>query len=272
MQGTTITQVDIGDWMRIAALQEELVGATTEWGRIKGGLYDGDLALVVVPSLASIVSVYVVPRLIRNGRRRPPAKLFNSEDQSLAERNLKVNRDESEPHRVFIGKCKIEHGLHSFELRRKRVQRSLPKGLEEVEPFAEAVGVYGMDGMRKSLVLGTVDNIRSADFLTVFQKGDRVWVKTGTYIGKKGVLQSVEDGVVGHVGVEREGEKGDVIEVALDELRRVFNNGDHVRVIRGRHIGRWGIVVSFEGVTLRFNAYRAAEDKEIMVKEDHEVS
>ncbi|KAJ3478339.1 hypothetical protein NLI96_g9823 [Meripilus lineatus] len=253
-------------------LEEKVPEKTHTWVRINCGLYKNDLALVESNFSTGFADVLVVPRTMKIDRRRPKRELL---PRALAKERFKAKQIELDAdHLEFyrLGKMFIKHGLHSLYIAVSSLRDALPSGVEELVPFVEAILLYGLGGGIAAIVESTLEKIKYAEVLTLFRRGDRVRAVSGAYIGLEGVLIELSDDDTALVELCTKDDVPNPTNMNVAEIRRVFKPGDNVRVQRGVHIGKQGVVVDAQDHTLTFSTIRSRDDSGSDTHEKTEVN
>ena len=232
--------------------------------RIKRGLYQGDLAQVVeADGNGTDVELRVVPRLDygqnedvnapmeidAGGKRkrvpgvakqRPPPRLF-SEPEARKKHSKYLQRagglganDWTYQNKTYMNGYLME----PFRINSLQTENVNPT-LEEVSKFT----VEGEDGATMDLqaLQATLAGVAS-DYLP----GDAVELFKGEQKGITGHAVEVYGEVV-KMKVESRGSlRGQVIEAPIKDLRKLFREGDHVKVIGGQYINEVGMVVQIK--------------------------
>jgi transcription elongation factor SPT5 len=233
-------QVDVEMWVRVK----------------KDQLYAGDLAQVVsVEDNAGLVDLKIVPRLDYTeddgvgafGKRkrnavRPPARLFNeSKAKSIAGGRylnslgggLRGSRAYS-----FRGQT-YERGflIKQFRIRDVELDNVNPT-VQEVERFAEE-DESGNANLDLRAIAQTLKNV-TGDYLA----GDKVEIFKGEQAGVLGKAVAVRGEIV-TLEVADGAMKGQKIDAPMTTLRKLFREGDHVKVTGGssKSLGEVGMVV-----------------------------
>lgn len=222
--------------------------------------YKGDLAKIVEVSTNGLdCSVQLVPRLdyglnedtnaaMDNKRKRgffgrqaerPPAKLFN--EAEAKKRHMKhLNMTGSGNQRSYT--YKGEDYQNGFLIKDVKVnwvstERVNPK-MEELQFFS----IQNADGTETLDLLAVQAAQKAADTGSAFASGDNVEIYTGEQKGIRGTTVTV----IGDILTLRvtEGElRGRRIDAPVKTLRKLFREGDHVKVIGGsRYVDEVGLV------------------------------
>jgi transcription elongation factor SPT5 len=197
------------------------------WVRVKRGVYRGDLGLVSDVNEATLsCSVLVVPR-IHIGRKRkrgvrPPQVSFDPEAIREAFGQDAVEKR----NRLYIFKGGIyDDGLLEMDTHMTDLSiEGLNATEEELEPFRQS-RLWGM----------------SNTFISPIRVGDRVRVVSGTFVGIVGEIVEVLS-----MTVQIKWGANDAIEVLTCDVRKAFEIGDFVQVIRGIDRGLEGFLLCLE--------------------------
>jgi transcription elongation factor SPT5 len=222
-----------------------------QWVRIKRpAKYAGDLAQVeVADSNGSDITVKIIPRVdygndedmngplaakrkrpgFGNTGPRPPQRLFNEQEARKKQgRFLQQNPSLGGKHFTFHGEEFIDGFLHK-DMKISALQ------VEDVNPTLEEVTrfVGGDDSGDGQLDLQTIAaslkaNTTSSDYLP----GDKVEIYQGEQQGVRGQAVSVRGDIV-TLKVTEGDLLGQLIEAPSKGLRKLFREGDHVKVIGG---------------------------------------
>ncbi|KAI9255573.1 hypothetical protein BY458DRAFT_442143 [Sporodiniella umbellata] len=224
------------------------------WVRIKRGTYSGDLAQVVeVSDSQDTARVKVVPRLdLENGLHeddkkrkkgfRQPPRLFNPE--RLPNRSISSLQKKG-PHWIY-------NGDHYRDGYLEKYVKVAVLQLEDVNPTLDEIARFAGNEMNneeggRAIDLSTLSTLTLNSNQTnnlLFQPGDTVSVVEGDMIHSVGVVESVLDSsVVVSLKVDRSTKR---VTLPAKQLRKLFKEGDHVKVIHGRYKDESGMVVRIE--------------------------
>lgn len=206
-----------------------------DWVRVKRGKYSGDLAQVLeVPnedlSADSLVKIRVLPRLSyrapAGGRRgeRPPARPFDPQEAAqhgsvTKTRGLWVYAQEFYRDGMLVKEVKLG-SLQTVAVHPRP---------EELERF----GAPADDGARAA----------PAAQRAALAKGDRVVVVEGDLKGIPGRVDSVQAAGAWVTVVLQHADVAGPMAFRAEQLRRRFELGDAVRVLRGPGAGESGLIV-----------------------------
>ena len=251
------------------------------WVRVRNGLYKGDLGRVsTIDANVGRAVVKLLPRLDygmlsqrkrleetraslgKQPKMRPPPKPFNVEEAKSHGLDLHEQRDRLTGDIVVVlnGTQRFFQGYVIKQIAMKSLipEKGIPP-LEELQRFNAAA--FDEDGARggarddlEALVDGLEgEGVGALEAATLakarFDKGDRVKVVDGDLAGIVGQVEHVTDDglVLVHPKDEQLGDFKEAISFQPKELRKYFENGDHVRIVAGEHDGASGLVVSKEG-------------------------
>ena len=217
--------------------------------------YAGDLAQIVEVEInANEVKVRLVPRIEygssemngssaakrkRPGNVRPPAALFN-ENEAKKETRYFVPRGKGRYE--FHGED-YENGylIKTFKISAIQLEDVNPT-LEEATKFSR--GTEDGDETRQELDLSSIAaTLKSASAVAEFLPGDMVEIFTGEQKGVKGRAAAVLQDIVS-IDVTDGVLKGQKIDAPAKTLRKLFNEGDHVKVLtHSKYHGETGLVL-----------------------------
>ena len=245
------------------------------WVRMRGGVYKGDLARVIDVNYAdNQCTVKLVPRFDYahlqakeegtaqgrtkpNANIRPPARLFTEADArryNLTFERSRQDRRLNDRVDVLCGQHKLKDGYHVKTVSMTSTKLAESPALDELQRYAageEATDAAHSKGERgggsnaeanlEALAASLGD--RKPDLQ--FKPGDQVIVVDGDLKNLEGVVEYVNgDGTVRVNPNHRELHES--LNIDLEQLRKFFKTGSHVRCINGRHEGEAGMVVKVE--------------------------
>jgi len=242
------------DLLRVAAPK---VVDVDMWVRVKRDpLYAGDLAQVVgVEDNSGLVDLKIVPRLDYTeddgvgafGKRkrnavRPPARLFNEQKARAIGngRYLSQLAGGLTGRRSFsFRNATYERGflIKQFKLKDVETENVKPT-VQEVERFAEE-DESGNANLDLRAIAQTLKNV-TGDYLA----GDKVEIYKGEQAGVLGKAVAVRGEIVS-LEVAEGPMKGQKIDAPMTTLRKLFREGDHVKVTGGssKSMGEVGMIV-----------------------------
>jgi transcription elongation factor SPT5 len=240
-----------------------------QWVRIKRpAKYAGDLAQVTIAdSNGSDVTVKIIPRVdygndedmngpqaakrkrpgFGNTGPRPPQRLFNDQEARKKQgRFLQQQSTLSRKHFTFHGDEYVDGFLHK-DMKISAIQtEDVNPTLEEVSKFVggDETGENNLD--LASIAASLKANTTSSDYLP----GDKVEIYQGEQQGVRGQAVSVRADIV-TIKVTEGDLLGQVIEAPAKGLRKLFREGDHVKVIGGsKYHDEVGMVVRVKDETV----------------------
>ncbi|KAI8329002.1 hypothetical protein BC941DRAFT_463852 [Chlamydoabsidia padenii] len=231
------------------------------WVRVKRGKYTGDLGQVLELSDAQDTAlIKLVPRLDLDSQRdkddygqtkkkstsgssatsRPPQRMFNPE---RLDKHTISSLQKKGPYWVFNG----DHFRDGYLEKRTKVATlqiaNVNPSLDEIARFAGDGELNPEDGERTlDLATLTTQSTNDVQASSLFQNGDTVEVIEGDLIRSTGTVVSVSDSSV-MVSLNVDGFKKQV-SFPPRQIRKQFNEGDHVKVIHGRYKDESGMIVN----------------------------
>lgn len=238
--------------------------------RVKRGKYSGDLAQIDdVEANGTEVTLRIIPRLdyglnddanagfengvvkrkrpggfgASSGAAKPPQRLFNeTEAKKRTGRFLSMNTGLSGRSWTYFGDT-YEDGylIKSFKSNHLQTEDVNPT-LEEVTRFAREGGEDGTENLDLSALAATIKSGTASAFLP----GDTVEIFQGEQRGVWGKARNVTGDIV-RIEVSEGPLKGSIIESPVKGLRKLFREGDHVKVIGGsKYFDEVGMVVKIQ--------------------------
>lgn len=257
--------------------------AIGQYIRVKRGIYAGDLAQIVdVLESGAEVDLKLVPRVdyglnedlnapVADASKRkrpgggagprPPARLFNeTEARKKLARFLTPGRGLSRNEINFRGKV-YQNGylIDRFRINTLQIDNVNPT-LEEVSKFAEGVqqgeaGALDLNALSQTMK----QNTTGADYLP----GDTVEIYQGEQQGVWGKATAVRGDIVS-IKVTEGPLAGQTVDASVKSLRKMFKEGDHVKVIgASKYRDEVGMVVKVTAD--RVTLVTDANEKEIEV-------
>ncbi|KAI9305604.1 hypothetical protein BJ944DRAFT_161417 [Cunninghamella echinulata] len=228
------------------------------WVRIKRGKYTGDLGQVLeISDGQETALIKLVPRLDLDpprgedtlGQRkkpgssatsRPPQKLFNPERLS---KHVISSLQKKGPYWVFNG----DHFRDGYLEKRMKIQTlqtsNVNPTLDEIAKFAGDNELNPEDGERTlDLATLSVQSVNDVSASSLFQNGDAIEVIEGDLIHSTGTVVSVSDSAV-MVSLNVDGFNKQV-SFPPKHIRKLFKEGDHVKVVHGRFKDESGMIVN----------------------------
>ena len=226
-----------------------------QWVRIKRGKYAGDLAQIidVEPLTRGEAGIKLIPRIdltpreSRNrekaggkalgGHIRPPARHFNADEVRKIYGRSAV-KEPTQGSYDFDGD-EFEQGFlfKNFKLAMLDATDVKPS-LDEVSRFVGDDGAGEMD----LLAIQDANNSSNADFFV----GDKVEVSKGEQAGLIGRIEAIGKTSVS-IRQDTGGTLGARVDVMAADVRKRFDLGEHVKVLRGKNKDASGMVVDVKG-------------------------
>jgi len=231
-----------------------------QWVRIKGGLYQNDLAQVIyIEDQISKIYIKLIPRIIEQNQNvdkninigeynkkikkniRPKQKLFNPKNfDGVQTREL-----------IPIGKIFIwnkQYFQDGFLIKIVKLSSLL---IDNIEPKYEEINIFNMgksirdDNENSNEDEGFLDALNNISKRRRFNKGDRVKIIQGDLNGITGkVISHIDKTVSIYPNVVELA--NEVLEFPEEYLVKVFMPGELVSVISGSNIGKSGFIVKIE--------------------------
>lgn len=227
------------------------------WVRIKRGTYANDLAKIKdLLHDGQTVAVDLVPRIDFNtdkitaagasrGKKgaRPPQRLFNKDHvQQVFGRNSVIDRRTGKEHYIYKGEEYIK-GLLDKEFTIKSLQ------LDNVNPTLDEISRFHGDADDQKTLQRDLEVIaKQKQAVDTILPGDRVEATEGEVSGLKGLVDSISRDVV----LVRSEDDGQLVEMSIKSVRKIFRTGDHVKVMQGRNTDDSGLVLGVEGSIVTF--------------------
>jgi transcription elongation factor SPT5 len=226
-----------------------------QWVRVKRGLYKDDVAQVItVRDQSTQVTVRLVPRLdskkmassISKGSARAAQELFNAKS---FEDNVST---EVEP--VTRWKCDL-YGSNfykrGFLIKTFKADALVTSGVAptvlELELFQNKMAGIASDDESDEKVFSELDSVVSSGAMqgkAVYARGDSIRVIRGDLKHLTGVILAVFGDKV--KVKPNHSELTESIEFSVNDIRKYFRLGDHVKIVRGEFSGETGLIVRVE--------------------------
>ena len=259
--GTKPTLIPLEEMPDLLRIRKSKQLETAMYVRIKRGLYQGDLAQVNdVDTNGTEVELRIVPRLDygqnedvnapvetdASGKRkrvpgvtkkRPPPRLF-SENEARKKHSKYLQRQGGLSANDWVYQNKTYVGGYLLETFRVNALET-----ENVNPMLEEVSKFSTeteDGTTLDLqklqasIAGVASDYLPGDYVELF-KGEQKGV-TGRAVEVYGDVVKMKVDSKGAL-------RGQTIEAPIKDLRKLFREGDHVKVIGGQYINEVGMVV-----------------------------
>ncbi|KAF9280240.1 transcription elongation factor spt5 [Mortierella alpina] len=257
---TLVPIKEMTDVLKVRHKESELRPGT--WVRVKRGKYAMDLAQILdIADSGDTAKVKLIPRLdmtprsdasyiAGNNKRkqvnsalagRPPPKLFNARE---AEKVDKLNKPTSRGRGVFVWANEVfREGYLEKDMKiSSLITESINPTLDEIQKFAKG-GVDDEDG---GLDLSAVAlSAMSTSVTGHFQPGENVEVMEGELKNERGTVDSVNGDMV-LVRVWDDKLKGNILKFPPTQLRKLFKEGDHVKVVNGKFKDETGLIIKIE--------------------------
>ena len=258
--------------------------------RVKRGLYDGDLGMIkdfdddfkkieikIVPRLfagstfdddaedttpgAKRKSYFEKMREMKQKNIRPPQKYFSTEEFPDA------TVDESQPRHVKAFKYKSKHYHDGMQVQKFPTSNLQ---LENVVPTFEEITMFQKAEPNKEMREDLMDRAKatineSKKFLKNLEKGDRVKIISGDLKGLTGIVMELSDnGVKVMPAVDLISEP---IDFMPSEIVKVFEIGDHVEILAGKHKGLTGSVIKVDDNICHIISEDFKEEMQVLVSD-----
>lgn len=209
------------------------------WARLRRGKFMGDIVRVRrAEDDSDVVEFEVVPRLWERTRKRGRGKTRTERaPQVLFSRELTEGWTGFDGKRLQPGEERgswtidneehyLSNGLRCMKVTGLHLLKHCKPNAKELELFTLA----GIDTVRET----------NREFVRV---RDEVTVMKGNLRGIEGRVTTMKEDVL-QIKVAGKGDSGETVyDVNMEEVRRVFRQGDHVQVCIGKNLGRRGIVI-----------------------------
>ncbi|KAF9430252.1 transcription elongation factor spt5, partial [Podila epigama] len=257
---TLVPIKEMTDVLKVKHKESELRPGT--WVRVKRGKYAMDLAQILdIADSGDTAKVKLIPRLDMTPRSdasylsggskrkpnnsivagRPPAKLFNARE---AEKVDKLNKPTSRGRGVFIwGNEVFREGYLEKDMKiSSLITENINPTLDEIQKFAKG-GVDDEDG---GLDLSAVAlSAMSSSVTSHFQPGEKVEVTEGELKNIHGIVDSVTSDMI-LVRPLADDLKNSILKFPPSQLRKLFKEGDHVKVVNGKYKDETGLIIKIE--------------------------
>jgi len=222
------------------------------WARVRKGKYAGDLCQIIeVTESSDAVRIKIIPRLDlkkkipmddkkRKKMPKPPQKLFNPNDVDKSDHQL----SKSKGYWIYGSDMFNKDGYLEKEMKIMSLEtENINPTLDEITKFTGgAIGENQMDLAELSITSGSA--IASTEDFFV---GEHVEVTEGELINLHGIVKSVDNDIVSIIPADSEELDTGVLTFAANQLRKRFLEGDHVKVINGKHKDETGLVLKIVG-------------------------
>lgn len=218
---------------------------------------------------------------------RPPPKLFNADEVRTAYAGrAKVIKDSEGIH--FMNELYHE-GYLIKDFKMHMIEReSVNPTIDEISRFlgesqlAAATGSgAGLDaastaemavssGGQNRMDLASIKDASKAQ--TVLQPGDFVEIFEGSQKGIAGTIDSISNNILYLSPTDPEDLRGTTIEVLVDQVRKKFRNGDHIKVLRGKNVNESGLVLKVKDDLVTFLSDLSMEEITVFSKDIREAA
>lgn len=276
------------------------------WVRIKKGVYKGDLARIDdVPESTDFVTLKVVPRIEMSPKEeqeqatsslnggpgkkrrrqesalfRPPPKLFNADEVRTAYAGrAKVIKDAEGIH--FMNELYHE-GYLIKDFKMHMIEReNVNPSIDEIVRFTgdtNLAAAAGVDATGDTAVTSAANKVDLASIKdaskaqTILQPGDFVEIFEGSQKGISGTVDSISNNVLYLSPTDPEDLRGTTIEVLVDQVRKKFRNGDHIKVLRGKNVNESGLVLKVKDDLVTFLSDLSMEEITVFSKDIREAA
>ncbi|KAE8214888.1 hypothetical protein CF327_g1739 [Tilletia walkeri] len=265
---------EMADLLKLTKIEHEVkIGG---WVRFKRGKYTGDLAQVIdVAQNGEEIGIKFVPRidmnpseqeLIQDSRGVKRRRQLGSGNNALNKRPQQQLFAPSEIQRVYPGQLTKRGNIYKFQNddysdgyceKDVKVTALIVEGIQptlaEIEMFQRGRVELDDEGnpINDSVNLRQLAQLKQKANQVVIQPGDHVEVFEGEQRGVRGTVDAINGQVI-IINMEHAEMEGTKVEVQLDQVRKTFKPGDHVKVGSGDHIDETGMVVKIDGETTTF--------------------
>ncbi|KAK0549828.1 transcription elongation factor spt5 [Tilletia horrida] len=254
------------DLLKLTRIEHEIKKGG--WVRFKRGKYQGDLAQVIdISDNGEDVGVKFVPRIdmnpseqeyILDSRGNKRRRNLGSGSNALNKRPTQQLFVISDIERVYPNSCTGRHGIIKFQNEDYRNGfcekdvKATALVIEDVQPTLSEIEMFQRgEGDENGVNLRQLAQIKQKENQVVIQPGDHVEVFEGEQRGVRGIVDAINGEII-IINMEHNEMEGTKVEVQLNQVRKTFKAGDHVKVGSGDHIDETGMVVKVEGDTTTF--------------------
>ncbi|KAK6454606.1 uncharacterized protein RJT20DRAFT_130787 [Scheffersomyces xylosifermentans] len=241
--------------------------------RITRGKYKSDLAIIDNLSENGLeVRCKMVPRLDygrndefdKEGKRikskvRPLPRLFNEQEARMYDGEaLQPGRG---PRNYIYRGEEYSDGFLYKDFKLQFIQtKDVHPTLEELDRFQ--TGNNEEEGFDLAAIAASLKNKKGEGKSTAFQPGDKVEIRRGEQAKTVGVVVEASLNEI-TISVTDSGDPKFVnqkLTVPANDLRKIFNEGDHVRIVEGKHFDETGLVIKIDGDSVILVSDQTRED------------
>ncbi|KAI3404424.2 SPT5 [Candida oxycetoniae] len=244
--------------------------------RIARGKYKGDLAVVDNLSENGLdVRCKVVPRLdygrndeigpdgkVIKSRIRPPPQRFDAQAAKMFD-SLNLQQKGSRSY-TYKGDEYVDGYLYKdFKLQYIQTQDVQPS-LGELEKFQAGSENEGLD-LQKIVSSFKNKSLGESRQSTPFQPGDKVEIRRGEQAKTIGIVVEASLNEI-KIRVTNSGDPKFVnqnLTVPATDLRKIFSEGDHVRIVEGKHFDETGLIIKIDGDSVLLVSDQTKEDVKV---------
>lgn len=242
--------------------------------RIKRGIYKGDLAIVDNLSENGLdVRCQVVPRLDygQNDEIGPDGKVIKLKIKPLPALFSEQKARMYDPYKLQMGRVPnsfIYRGNEYYDgylykdFKLQFIQtKDVNPTLEELDRFQNQ---NDEDGLNLQAIAATLkgNNAGEGKSSTAFQPGDKVEIRRGEQAKTIGIVVETALNEI-TIKVTDSGDPRFVdqrLTVPANDLRKIFYEGDHVRIVEGKHFDETGLVIKIDGDSVVIVSDQTKED------------
>ncbi|ODV77116.1 transcription elongation factor Spt5 [Suhomyces tanzawaensis NRRL Y-17324] len=243
--------------------------------RITRGKYKNDLAIVDNLSENGLdVRCKLVPRLDygrndeidKDGKKiklkvRPLPRLFNEQEARMYDGEF-LQPGRGPRSFVYRGE-EYNDGFLFKDFKLQFIQtKDVHPSLEELDKFQ--AGNSEEDGLDLAAIAASLKSKNKSDGKqsTAFQPGDKVEIRRGEQAKTVGLVVEASLNEI-TISVTWSGDPKFVnqkLTVPANDLRKIFNEGDHVRIVEGKHFDETGLVIKIDGDSVVLVSDQTRED------------
>jgi hypothetical protein len=223
---------------------------TSDWVRVKRGLYRHDLGCILGhENFSSKVTFAVVPRLSYN--RDPTHAKAGTKRQAPGTRPSQALLDVDRAQRIGkVQSSRSRNGYLKFQgmyfhgrllIRQYSVHDLITKG---VTPRYDEIQFFRAS---PRFDLSIIRNWQITDSLATLQAGNRVEILTGELKGSLALVNDIQDNILKVKPLDLSEDTGirhEILQLPMQHVRKLFLPGDFVQVRHGRDAGNRGYVIT----------------------------